>query len=75
MSWRGFSKRVMELLYPGAQGNESAYLKDLAGNRIPSRLKRAVLGPSLAEAQKFVMLVALTACVGFGYLYGFRKWR
>lgn len=71
--WQGFSKRVMELLYPGAQGNESAYLKDLAGNRIPTRLKRAMLRPSLAEAQRIVAIVVFTAAVGLGYAYGLTK--
>jgi hypothetical protein len=38
---------------------------------MPERLRNALLGPSLTEAKKFVMLVVFTVCVGFGYLYGF----
>jgi hypothetical protein len=30
---------------------------------------------SLTEAKKFVMLVVFTACIGFGYVYGFTRWR
>ena len=71
--WQGFSKRVMELLYPGGQGNESEYLKDLAITRIPTRMKRAVLGPSLAELQRIVAIFVFTAAVGLGYAYGLTK--
>ena len=71
--WQGFSKRVMELLYPGGQGNESAYLRDLAVNRIPSRMKRAVFGPSLAEVKRIVAIFVFTVAVGLGYAYGLTK--
>ncbi|GAB7091203.1 glucosyl-dolichyl phosphate glucuronosyltransferase [Halorubrum luteum] len=71
--WQGFSKRVMELLYPGAQGNESEFLMDLAFKYIPRRAKRAVLGPSLAELKRIVAIVAFTAAVGLGYAYGLTK--
>jgi hypothetical protein len=71
--WQGFSKRVMELLYPGAQGNESAYLRHLAFTRIPSRAKRAVFGPSLLDLQQIIAILVFTAAVGLGYAYGLTK--
>ena len=71
--WQGFSKRVMELLYPGAQGNESAFLKDLFVRALPSRAKRAVVEKSTEPAKEAAAIVVFTAAVGLGYLYGLTK--
>jgi len=71
--WQGFSKRVMELLYPGAQGNESAFLKDLVVRALPSRVKRTVVERSTEPAKEAVAIVVFTAAVGLGYLYGLTK--
>ncbi len=68
--WQGFSKRVMELLYPGAQGNESAFLKDLFVRALPSRVKRTIGERSTDPAQEAVAIIAFTAAVGLGYAYG-----
>jgi len=71
--WQGFSKRVMELLYPGSQGNESEYLRDLLGRYVPGRAKRAVLGPSLTELKRLIAILVFTGAVGLGYLYGLSR--
>jgi len=71
--WQGFSKRVMELLYPGSQGNESAFLKDLFVRALPSRVKRAVIEKSTKPLQEAVAIVVFTSAVGLGYLYGLTK--
>jgi glycosyltransferase involved in cell wall biosynthesis len=73
--WQGYSKRAMEVLVPESGDEESAFLGDLLLRYMPDRLRNSVTGPSLTEAKKFVMLVVFTACVGFGYVYGFTKWR
>jgi len=71
--WQGFSKRVMELLYPGAQGNESAFLKDLVVRALPSRMKRAVVERSTKPVLEAIAILAFTVAVGLGYLYGLTK--
>ena len=71
--WQGFSKRVMELLYPGAQGNESAFLKYLFVRALPSRVKRTVTERSTEPAKEAVAIVVFTGAVGLGYLYGLTK--
>ena len=71
--WQGFSKRVMELLYPGAQGNETAFLKDLVVRALPSRAKRTVVERSTEPVKEAVAIVAFTGAVGLGYLYGLTK--
>jgi hypothetical protein len=71
--WQGFSKRVMEVLYPGAQGNESAFLKDLFVRALPSRAKRTAVERSTEPAMEAVAILAFTAAVGLGYLYGLTK--
>jgi len=68
--WQGFSKRVMEVLYPGAQGNESAYLKRLFISRIPNRLQTAISRKSISQIKQVVSILLFTGAVGLGYLYG-----
>jgi GT2 family glycosyltransferase len=72
--WQGYSKRGMEKLVPDSSDEESEFLRELLFDYIPDRL-RGALGGSSAQAKKFVMLWTLTACVGFGYLYGVLRWR
>jgi len=71
--WQGFSKRMMELLYPGAQGNENAFLKDLFIRALPSRLKCAAVEKSTKPFQEAVAIIVFSAAVGLGYLYGLTK--
>jgi glycosyltransferase involved in cell wall biosynthesis len=73
--WQGYSKRAMETLVPESGDEEGEFLGDLLLRFIPDRLRNALLGPSLTEAKKFLMLGVFTACVGFGYLYGFVAYR
>ena len=72
--WQGYSKRAMETLVPESGDEEGEFLGALLLRFIPGRLRNALLGPSLTQAKKFVMLGVFTACVGLGYLYAFRKW-
>ncbi len=71
--WQGFSKRVMEILYPGSQGNESAFLKDLFVRALPARMWRTVVEQSTEPAKQAVAIVVFTGAVGVGYLYGLTK--
>lgn len=73
--WQGHSKRAMETFVPESGDEESSFLRDLLLKFIPGRLRNAILGPSLTEATKFIMLLVFTACVGCGYLHGMVKWR
>lgn len=68
--WQGFSKRVMELLYTNSQGNESKYLMVLFTKYMPSRLKEATLGLSLAQVKQIIAILVFTGAVGLGYIYG-----
>lgn len=71
--WQGFSKRVMDTLYPETYGNEQAYLRDLFVRYLPERVRRAVLGPSLTEGKQVAAILVFTAAVGLGYAYGMTK--
>lgn len=68
--WQGYSKRVMDTLVPEASGDKNDYLKRLVFEFGPSRLASLVRRPSSAKAQQLVMMVLLTAFVGFGFVYG-----
>lgn len=67
--WQGYSKRVMDRLYPEAPDNKSAYLKQLLTRFVPQRLTQLVRTRSMAELQQLLAIVVFTGAVGLGYLY------
>ena len=67
--WQGYSKRVMELLYPDAEDNKSAYLEQLLTEFIPNRIKNLIRSPSMDQFLQLVVIFIFTAAVGFGYVY------
>ncbi|MFB6224125.1 MAG: glucosyl-dolichyl phosphate glucuronosyltransferase [Haloarcula sp.] len=72
--WQGYSKRGMEVFVPESTGEESDFLGDLLFRFTPARIWNLIRSPSVAGALQFVFLFALTAFVGFGYLYGMTVW-
>ncbi len=72
--WQGYSKRAMAVLLPGSTGEERGFLGDLLTRFAPARLSRLVRSPSVTAFLQLVMLCVFTAVVGFGYLYGFRRY-
>lgn len=73
--WQGYSKRAMEtLVSEDSSAEESAFLKQLVFEFVPSRLKGLLTGPNFPKVKQFVTLFVLTATVGVGYLYGLWKW-
>lgn len=71
--WQGFSKRVMDVLYPDSQGSERSFLRKVYLRYVPNRMRRAVLGPSLTEVQQISAILIFTAMVALGYGYGMLK--
>jgi len=67
--WQGYSKRVMDLLYPDAPDDKSAYLERLLTERVPGRLKGLVRKPSMAAVKQLLAIFVFTGAVGLGYLY------
>jgi glycosyltransferase involved in cell wall biosynthesis len=73
--WQGYSKRAVETLGSEGPGDaESDFLRHLAVDSVPGRLRDLARTPSVSAVQQLCLLVALTAAVGVGYLYGFRNW-
>ncbi|MFC7203568.1 glucosyl-dolichyl phosphate glucuronosyltransferase [Haloferax namakaokahaiae] len=68
--WQGYSKRVMDLLYPEASDDKNDYLKDLLLVYVVDRLIKLVKDPSMAKVQQLIAIFVFTAAVGFGYVYG-----
>jgi glycosyltransferase involved in cell wall biosynthesis len=68
--WQGYSKRVMDLLYPEASGDKNDYLRDLMLVYVVDRLVKLVKEPSAAKVQQLIAIFVFTAAVGFGYVYG-----
>lgn len=71
--WQGYSKRIMSVLYPDSQGDESTFLLTLLFSFLPSRIWSLLRDPELKKAEQLVAIVVFTAAVGFGYLYGSTK--
>ena len=67
--WQGYSKRVMDLLYPNAQDNKRSYLKQLLTYFIPKRMANLVRSPSFASVQQLIAIFVFTGAVGLGYVY------
>jgi glycosyltransferase involved in cell wall biosynthesis len=68
--WQGYSKRVMEQLIQEGGDNETAFLKQLLGDFIPSRCRGLMQSPTAPKAMQLLSIVVLTAVVGLGYGYG-----
>jgi glycosyltransferase involved in cell wall biosynthesis len=67
--WQGYSKRVMDLLYPDAGDGKQEYLRQLMLTFVPKRVRELVQSPSRAEVEQLVAIFVFTAAVGLGYLY------
>ena len=70
---QGYSKRIMDLVLPKAKRDERDYFRDLTVQYLPERVWRAIAGRSSSAAKQAGAIVAFTAAVGFGYLYGHLK--
>ncbi|MFC6613904.1 glucosyl-dolichyl phosphate glucuronosyltransferase [Halopenitus salinus] len=67
--WQGYSKRVLDLLYPDAPDDKGDYLQWLLTDRVPRRLEGLVRSPSVAAVLQLVAIGVFTGAVGLGYLY------
>ncbi|QGN06517.1 glycosyltransferase family 2 protein [Halorhabdus sp. CBA1104] len=65
--WQGYSKRVMDLLYPNAPDDKSAYLKQLLAYFVPKRVRGLVRSPSVPAVLQLVTIFVFTGAVGLGY--------
>ncbi|MFC5134566.1 MULTISPECIES: glucosyl-dolichyl phosphate glucuronosyltransferase [Haloferacaceae] len=67
--WQGYSKRVMDLLYPDAPDDKGEYLNQLLTHFVPGRVRGLVRSPSVPEVKQLIAIFAFTGAVGLGYLY------
>jgi glycosyltransferase involved in cell wall biosynthesis len=67
--WQGYSKRVMNLLYPNAPDSKGEYLTQLLTQFVPKRVGELVRSPSAAEIRQLLSIFVFTGAVGLGYLY------
>jgi len=72
--WQGYSKWAIEKLeVDGPASEEADFLAHLAFFAVPQRITELVRNPTFTKISQLLMLILLTACVGFGYLYGLSK--
>lgn len=67
--WQGYSKRVMDLLYPDAPDDKSTYLNQLMTHFVPKRIRGLVRSPSVPKVKQLATIFVFTGAVGMGYLY------
>jgi len=67
--WQGYSKRRMAEIDSEATSTERRFLRQLLTDFIPGRFTELVNSPSVTKLETFVMLLAFTLSIGFGYLY------
>jgi len=69
--WQGYSKRAIEELeVDGPASEEADFLAHLVFSSVPRRITELIRDPATTKISQLMMLGLLTACVGFGYLYG-----
>jgi len=68
--WQGYSKTILEALYPGQQQTERVFVSRLVGESIPNRLGRGAGGPALRRLLELISILSFTLAVGAGYLVG-----
>lgn len=68
--WQGYSKWIMKSLLGNGGDEESEYLQRIVTESLPGRVQSLVRNPSIARASQLVMVMAFTAAVGSGYVYG-----
>jgi glycosyltransferase involved in cell wall biosynthesis len=69
--WQGYSKQVMNDLVQDGIDEEGRFLRRLTYQSLPQRIRGLLRSPSVRKGDQLLMLVALTAAVGFGFLYAF----
>lgn len=68
--WQGYSKRVMSMVIEDSGEDESAFLRRLLTRSIPQRFEASIRERSVRPLGQLLALVAFTAAVGVGYIYG-----
>jgi GT2 family glycosyltransferase len=72
--YQGYSKALLRRLtsHPDAISIEKSYLRHLALERIPQRIRRLFTGTRrVAEAKQLLVLVSCVVAVGLGFIYGY----
>jgi hypothetical protein len=64
----------METFTPDSSAEEADFIKDLVFHRLPYRLRRIVINPSVEQFISLFAVICFTTIVGLGYLYGISQW-
>lgn len=73
--WQGVSKRGMQVYSDANLKSETNFLKQILFLSIPNRAKEIIIGNRIEGLKQIVFLILATTLVGFGYLYGFYRFR
>ena len=67
--WQGYSKFILQRLYPGAQAEERRFAVRLVTRWAPSKLREIVRGRRLRGIQQLGAAVAFSAAIAGGYMW------
>jgi hypothetical protein len=68
--WQGYSKRLMQLLYPGQQAAEAAFVGGVITEAVPRRIWRAISGRSARPLAQIGAIGSFALAIAAGYLWG-----
>jgi hypothetical protein len=67
--WQGYSKRILERLYPQSQSEERRFVRGVLTRAVPGYTVEAVRDGRSAPSLKAVAGLSFIAAAGVGYLY------
>jgi len=67
--WQGYSKRILERLYPHSQGEERSFVWGVLTRAVPGYIGEAVRSGRSAPVLQAMTSVSFIAVAGLGYLY------
>lgn len=72
--WQGYSKRVLQLLYPDSQVEERTFVWGVLTRAVPKYIVKAIRKRKMAPMLQGICCVSFIAAAGIGYLYAlFRR--
>jgi len=67
--WQGYSKRILQRLYPQSQQEERTFVWGVLTRSVPGNIQEAVRGHGVAPLMQAAASVSFIGAAGLGYVY------
>jgi len=67
--WQGYSKRILQRLYPQSQQEERSFVWEVLTRTVPGNVREAVRGRGVAPLMQAAASVSFIGAAGLGYVY------